>query len=649
MRRQAFPTDLFLEVADRLREPLFRVLGADFREVFREARVEAEHFALAKCGHEEATLDEIWSELIKILPSLADMAGASIELDVEADSLSPIASALALVASGRRVYGRVAFVSDTYLPRNFIEQQLTKHGFLAEGDVVLLSSEHRLTKRSGKLFVHAMQHLESLDSSVVHHGDNEYSDVLQASRAGLRSRHLPQGLLSPQEREVGRKLTHLESSSASSLVGTMRIARLSADSAANSLVSAFIGPFLWVLAEWVLRRAAADGVKRLYFFSRDCHGLHCVASVLSKNLNLGIDCRYLRVSRQALLLPSITTVSPEGIPWLRRGWERGNLSYVLGKLDLDNEEARRALAGFTGEMGDSLSLDSDERWEGLWSALEKEPFRSMLMDRVSERRQSATAYFKQEGLMDGVTFGFVDLGWHQSGQAALTKLLRLHGLDANIPAYYLALNSGRGTYLPDCPAQAVFHRPPGDRRSAKIDYELFRRIPVLEHVLNCAPHGTVHHYCEPTSSNTESMVIETASSNAELAVKSRLYRELAIFTDHCRAPLNLTDHGTRDALSALLQTACASPPSEWASLLEALEVADDQNNRDASSIVKRRRWIDVAKDAVKGRDFFSLPSDVTGVWPELSLAGSGQSVARAYKRIEQIGRLRRLIKSALIR
>jgi len=651
VRRQAFPSDLFLEVAVRLREPLLSTLGADFREVFREARVEAEHIALANCGHEETTLDEIWDELIKLLPSLADAEGVKVELEVEADHLMPIASALVLVDTGRRAHGRVAFISDTYLPRSFIEQQLLKHGFLKAGDAIFVSSDQRLTKRSGKLFTHAVQQLGIPESAVVHHGDNQHSDVRQASRAGLRARYLPQGLLSEHERELGQKLKHLDFRVASSLVGAMRTSRLSADSesdeAARSLVSTFIGPFLWVLAEWMLRRATADGIKRLYFFSRDCHGLHSVASVLSKNLNLGIDCRYLRVSRQALLLPSITDVSPEGMPWLRRAWERGSVSDVLAKLDIDCDEARQAIAHIGGGRGASFSLDSDEQWEQMWVALGKEPLRSLLMGRISERRQSALAYFKQEGLLDDVRYGLVDLGWHQSCQAALTKLLRLLGVETRIPAYYLALTTGRGAYLADCPAQAPFHRPPGDRRSTKADYELFSRIPLMEHVLNCAPHGTVHHYFESPSLDIGTTVVEAATSKAEVTVKLRLYRELGKFTEHCITPLGLTDHGTREALSALLQVAATSPLPHWATLLEALQVADDQNNRDSSSMVKRRRWRDVASDAIRGRGFFSLSSDDTGVWPELSLVGSGHRIAHAYKRLEQVGRIRRFIKSAL--
>lgn len=652
VRRKAFPTDLFLEVAERLRESLLSTLGTDFREVFREARVEAERIALANCGHEETTLDEIWEELIKILPSLAGSEGNKVELAVEAENLMPIARALVLVDSGRQEHGRVAFISDTYLPRSFIEQQLSKHGFLKAGDAIFLSSEERLTKRSGKLFTHAVQQLGIPDSSVVHHGDNQHSDVRQASRAGLQAHYLPQGQLSAHERDVGQKLKHLDCRAASSLVGAMRVARLSADSerdyAARSLVSSFIGPFLWILAEWLLRRAAADGIKRLYFFSRDCHGLHCVASVLSKSLNLGIDCRYLRVSRQALLLPSITEVNPEGIPWLRRAWERGNVSDVLGKLDIDGDEARQALSHIGGIKSTSFSLDSDEQWARMWAALGREPLRSMLMERISERRHSALAYLKQEGLLEDVRFGLVDLGWHQSCQAALTKLLRLHGVETRIPAYYLALTTGRGAYLPDCPAQSPFHRSPSDRRSSKADYELFSRIPLMEHVLNCAPHGTVHHYFESPSLDSGTTVVETATSKAEIAVKSQLFSELGKFTEHCGIPLGLSDHGTRDALSALLQVASTSPLPQWARLLEALEVADDQNNRDASSMVKRRHWRDVAKDAIRGRDFFSLSSNVTGVWPELSLVGSGHRIAHAYKRLEQVGRVRRFIKSALI-
>ena len=650
VRRQAFPSDLFLDLAERLQEPLLKELGADFREVFREARVEAERAALNRCGHEEATLQEIWEELVKLVPSLSVEAGVAAELGLEADSLLPIPYTRSLVQAGRQLHTRTAFISDTYLPRDFIEQQLSAHGFLEQDDFLLISSEHRLTKRSGRLFARAIEQIGKPASCIVHHGDKEHSDVQQALKAGLKARHLRQGLLSVRERAVCEKLKHVEPRAASEVVGLLRTSRLSHtfdhNDAARSLVAGFIGPFLLIFATWLLERASADGLKRLYFFSRDCHGLHRVASTLSKNLGMGIECRYLRVSRQSLLLPAVEHVSPAGLPWLRRAWERATVGSVLGKLDLESREIAEELSR-SGIYIDQR-VETDDEWSRLWTVLDQGLIRSKLMERIDQRRKAALSYFKQEGLLEDVPFGLVDLGWHQSCQAALTRLLRLHGVQARIPAYYLALATGRGAFLTDCPAQAVFHRPPADRRSSRADFELFDRIAILEHLLNCAPHGSVHHYESRADGAGPVEIVETRARDSEIAVKQLLFNRLDDFCQENKSAIQLSDHSTRVALSALLDVFTKSPPGEWAPLVAQIDEADDQNNKDASSLVRPRQWRDLMLDAIKGQDFSSLPRKVTGSWPELSMAGSGPRVSEAYRTLERMNRVRRAMRRTFI-
>ena len=421
---------------------------------------------------------------------------------------------------------------------------------------------------------------------------------------------------------MGRKLQSLNAEKTSVLIGAMRIGRLSAESedqhAARSLVAQFVGPLLWVLADWLLTRANRDEIKRLYFCSRDCHGLYEVATILAIRRGINIECRYLFVSRQALLLPSVLDISPEGMPWLRRSWESGKLCSLAGKLDIDVALISAAMASdFPGINGESR-LISDNHWNAFWQALNRPSVKSVILEKITDRREAAIKYFRQEGMFDEIKIALVDLGWHQSGQYALTTLLRTKDPKFSISAYFLGLVDRRSAYIRKMPAQALFHRAPYDRRTALSDDVFYSRIGLLEHILNCAPHGSVHHY--ETSTETYSTVPKFLNtSKEEVFAKQSLLKNLQIFAANHIQPLSFTDYESRMTFNAILSTAALNPDKEWAQIASAIGVADDQNNLDQAPMIKPRSLKNAAHDAFALRDLKRLNPHKLGTWPELSL------------------------------
>ena len=107
-------------------------------------------------------------------------------------------------------------------------------------------------------------------------------------------------------------------------------------SSERRLIAGYLGPACLAWAIWVLRTASQRGIKRLYFVSRDGFLAWRCAAALQPSF--GIDCRYLMISRQALL-PAVTTgVSREDLPWLITKWDRPRLSLLAGRLGLKFEE-----------------------------------------------------------------------------------------------------------------------------------------------------------------------------------------------------------------------------------------------------------------------------------------------------------------------
>jgi predicted HAD superfamily hydrolase len=73
----------------------------------------------------------------------------TIEMEEEARLLRPIDGVRYLVERSRTVHGRAVFISDMYLPVEFIQEQLERHGFWHEQDELFVSHAHGCSKRTG--------------------------------------------------------------------------------------------------------------------------------------------------------------------------------------------------------------------------------------------------------------------------------------------------------------------------------------------------------------------------------------------------------------------------------------------------------------------------------------------------------------------
>ena len=102
-------------------------------------------------GKEDVSLDDIYRNLsLESFPNLSKPALKRLELEVERENLSPVRQALDLIRNYRKKGKRILFISDMYLPSDFLKSQLRRFGFWEEEDRIYVSGEIGLTKHSGK-------------------------------------------------------------------------------------------------------------------------------------------------------------------------------------------------------------------------------------------------------------------------------------------------------------------------------------------------------------------------------------------------------------------------------------------------------------------------------------------------------------------
>ena len=137
----------------------------------------------------EVTLDEIYDEIkqIKNLDTDAISKARNCELKLEADYLYPVPEIKKRIAELREEGNKILFISDTYLPKEFVRSQLLRFDLLQPADQLYVSSESRMMKSTGELY-HAVMRDNNVDSDdITHCGDNEQSDFSIPIRLGIKA------------------------------------------------------------------------------------------------------------------------------------------------------------------------------------------------------------------------------------------------------------------------------------------------------------------------------------------------------------------------------------------------------------------------------------------------------------------------------
>lgn len=404
-----------------------RGLVACSPQAFGQARQWAETRAL-RWHRASTSLDSIYTEVTSALVLPVDARGelARLELDVEAELLQPLPSGVRLVAAERARSGRVVYVSDMYLPGEFIEAQLRRHGLWHDGDVLYVSHAHGSTKRSGLLFDIVALAEGIPTSAMLHHGNDRQSDVRGAETAGARAVMLPAGNPNRYEHALqGHR--HATDGLASAMAGASRLARLEMDPATpreHALVDVAAGvmaPVLTAYVTWLLRRAAARGLRRVYFVARDGQVLQRIAERLAPRLGVHVELHYLYASR---LVWNRVVSSPSHNPQV---W------HSLIGLSSDGVSNRDILerVGLAPDVVDRVVAESGAGPEVWRSASDRAVLKRTLELIDSDGTLAAAAarnkavvlrYLREQGLLDGTPHAFVDVGWRGTQHDVLLEL-----------------------------------------------------------------------------------------------------------------------------------------------------------------------------------------------------------------------------------
>ena len=439
VRRCARPEDVFLLLGIRV-----QTLGliTDSPVSFMHARVAAQRRARASSPGPHPDLERIHHQLAQALglPPAAGDQLRQLELEIEAELLRPHPKARDRLAAARAASGGpLAFISDMYLPGEFLAEQLQLHDLWRDGDSLYVSCEHAASKGGGDLFrvVAAANPAASL-TRWNHLGDHPVADGAAPARLGIQTRLVNDARLSAREHAVSRGCPGMLGSL---LAGSMRLARMDCGldpdgDGAGAIACDVMGPLLYGYLDWSMRQAVELGLNRLYFISRDGQPLLGIARAIKAVKGYPLSLHYLHGSRLTFMPPQTISDSQffhrQIVPSMA---VHHSLSQAMLVIGADAQWAARHLPATLAKLDPKRNLNQEQR-DLLLESLLSHSNRERVRELIECRAKRARRYLAAMGLAADQGVGIVDTGWRGTIQRYLEDLLGGHG----IPAFYVGFS-----------------------------------------------------------------------------------------------------------------------------------------------------------------------------------------------------------------
>lgn len=410
-----------------------RILGETASDIdildFRHIRCDGELRARKLSKYEEITFDEIYSQCdFSGMTDIPNVLIQKIELQIEESVLNPIYDTLDHINALRKKGIKVAFISDMYLPSEFIEHQLKVHGFYKNGDSVYVSCNLRKTKRTGSLYryVSEMENVEY--SRWKHSGDNIQSDVRIPSKLGITAGHINSSYTYYEKKLLGKDLS-LDNDNIKIAVGISKSIRQGREFSENLIFATdLIAPIYVSFVSCILRHAMTRGITDLFFLARDGYILFKIARILQSqypNINL----HYLYASRKSIYFSSMKDVNGITLEKIISDRQYLSIKERLDGLQMSFTDEFYKKAECASSISECIVNDNDTFTElTKWHTMQ---------------REYLINYFRQEGLASrGGKNAIVDLRGSRFTQRCINNILQDFNYNA-VYGYYMEVQSDR--------------------------------------------------------------------------------------------------------------------------------------------------------------------------------------------------------------
>ena len=390
------------------------------REDFLLWRKGAESEARRRAPGKDVTIEDIYAS--DELCGFAEYTPAQLieaEKNVEAVNLIANPAIKETICKKREEGYIVCFISDMYLPSDFLKKVLEKEGCIGHDEQVYVSCEYNARKSNGALYKKLKEELKPQQWE--HFGDHAVSDVKMAKQNDIKATKVNTDFTTAEKGTMLPRSNrhHYESSI---LAGVSRAARIHFGNDAYTTIAAdFVAPAYIPYVHFVLKTAKERGIKTLYFLSRDSYILQKIAEQLP---NEGIELHYLFISRKALLLPYLQNATAE--KFLAIQDKRTIRGKAVKELTLSLGTSIEELKDEFGIGFDFNRIATKEQEQKFLDAIfgNASKYLPALNERTKEQRTLLNGYFTQEKVFCNDATAMVDVGWLGTTRLMINSILK---------------------------------------------------------------------------------------------------------------------------------------------------------------------------------------------------------------------------------
>lgn len=376
---------------------------------------------------EEITLNEIYRFCdFKDITEIDNDYIMQKELEVEDEVLLPIYETRKEI---ERLYNSgniIMYISDMYLPKDFIIKKLNDLNFCYDEKYIYVSSDVNKTKENGTLYRHIQKKHNFELKYWMHTGDNKLSDYIIPQKIGIKAKWVKHDYNIYEKKGFNLSMED-ETISNSYVFSLSRALRLTYQGTPqNKFAADFIAPIFVPYTYYILCDAEKRGIEHLYFIARDGYILYLIAKTISAKFP-HTELHYLYASRKSLYLPGIEQISYDTIKGIvphDKGIQ--GILYALQMEDFDYSH---------------LPIKDLSCPDILRTLLNDKNFIEKITEKHLEQKELCAKYFSQEGLTNH-NCAIVDVLGSRRCQKYMNNILRSFHLP-EVYAYYYEVTHQR--------------------------------------------------------------------------------------------------------------------------------------------------------------------------------------------------------------
>ena len=392
---------------------------------------------LREDGRREIYFDEIFDRIQSVYGITDEQKQIlkDLELEAEYENSIPIPEKIGFVEELLERGDKVILISDMYLPKEFVRKLLYKANPILAELPLFLSSDYGVQKTTKLLYLEVYKSFEEYNFSKWRHfGDSQFADGKRPRQLGINAKVHGIPRFNDYETAMVEEIGTYDSFLVAAKLARFRDENTNIkDYYAYAHVSMYMVPYV----SYAVKDAVKNGIKTLYFISRDGYHLKRIADAIIRAKGIDMKTKYIYGSRRAWRVPSfVTEIDKEFFTSFGNFAQVQSYDHLLEATCLDEETFQREFP----ELAYLKDVDRiDQRTlEDIKVVLSNsEKYKQYILDYAKNERKIINEYFNQE-IDFSEKFAFVEYWGRGYTQDCHVRIMHTAaGKEIDVPYYYM--------------------------------------------------------------------------------------------------------------------------------------------------------------------------------------------------------------------